>query len=877
MKRLSAIIVLLLCTVIARSNNVQSISFKHLTTKDGLSSDSIMSIDIDEDGIIWFATGNGLNRYDGLDYTFLSPVIDPDTGKNKRFFCKKVICCRDLIYVGYSNMLYILDRKTFEFEKVMEAQIRGMALKGTEFFFSDQSTIYRMVDGGITEMAIIPEESGEIYSLCFSNDGRTLFAGTEKGHILTISEDGSVSFFADCHSQVCDIHASSTGDIFIGTIESGAYFFDLRNNRTKRLTHSLYDTNSISSNYVRCFCEDESGNIWIGTYTGLDRIEKGSWSISHYKPKNDRPDALSHASVWSIKMDNQGTLWIGTYYGGVNYFNPSFQIYSRFVSSDRRGEGLSSNLVSSIIEERPGKVWIGTEGGGLTLLDPGTGGTEWITVSELNIKEMSLDRTRGHLWIATHIGGVSLVETETGKVRMFPPLPCNDILNILQFSQDSLVVGTRDGVWITDSGLKVCRAILNADGSTISNPRRILYFRGRMYIINGPGKVLRHDMHTCITTESEVEDNDFRGFAQYGQALYLYNISKGLFLLDPETLEITRVRKMEKYSKIRSLVRSSLSGKLVVGLENGIVLYDPEESVVEHFGHNEGFPESTLREDALHCTEDGTIYIGTTDGLLMVNERDLSIKGRPYTMYFVSSQSPERDARILRFSSTNHIPVSAGRPQYRLDGTDWTECESPSEIILKGLSPGHHTLELRCVLRDTRLEDSMCTKCSTEFDIPRPWYGTLAAIIIYILAAISLATHIALKIRRKIIERKDELAKLNDASRKIEEEFMRKVCRIIEDHIGDPGLNVPFLAKELAVSRTNLYERAKKFSGESPSGMIQSMRLEKARELLAASPDMNITEISESVGFSSQKYLSKCFKARYGISPLAYRKSVRRQ
>ena len=53
---------------------------------------------------------------------------------------------------------------------------------------------------------------------------------------------------------------------------------------------------------------------------------------------------------------------------------------------------------------------------------------------------------------------------------------------------------------------------------------------------------------------------------------------------------------------------------------------------------------------------------------------------------------------------------------------------------------------------------------------------------------------------------------------------------------------------------------------------ILTIRLKKGALMLRNNPELNITEISDKIGFSSSRYFSKCFKDVYHVSPLAYRK-----
>ncbi|WP_373834924.1 helix-turn-helix domain-containing protein, partial [Bacteroides heparinolyticus] len=51
-----------------------------------------------------------------------------------------------------------------------------------------------------------------------------------------------------------------------------------------------------------------------------------------------------------------------------------------------------------------------------------------------------------------------------------------------------------------------------------------------------------------------------------------------------------------------------------------------------------------------------------------------------------------------------------------------------------------------------------------------------------------------------------------------------------------------------------------------------TIRLKKGALMLRNNPELNVTEISDKIGFSSPRYFSKCFKEVYQVSPLAYRK-----
>ncbi len=104
-----------------------------------------------------------------------------------------------------------------------------------------------------------------------------------------------------------------------------------------------------------------------------------------------------------------------------------------------------------------------------------------------------------------------------------------------------------------------------------------------------------------------------------------------------------------------------------------------------------------------------------------------------------------------------------------------------------------------------------------------------------------------------------------------EQDFLRKLNELIETNIDKSLYTVEDLAKDLNISRVQLYRKVKAILGISVSDHINNIRLEKSKELLLNS-NQNISEIAYSVGFSSPNYFSTSFKNKYGISPKEFKK-----
>lgn len=104
-----------------------------------------------------------------------------------------------------------------------------------------------------------------------------------------------------------------------------------------------------------------------------------------------------------------------------------------------------------------------------------------------------------------------------------------------------------------------------------------------------------------------------------------------------------------------------------------------------------------------------------------------------------------------------------------------------------------------------------------------------------------------------------------------DELFVDKATKYVEKHLDDTDLSVEQMAEDIGMSRVQLYRRLVTVTGKTPSEFIRLIRLRHAEQLLTQS-QLTISEIAYKVGFSSQRYFSKCFKELYGYMPSQYKK-----
>lgn len=101
--------------------------------------------------------------------------------------------------------------------------------------------------------------------------------------------------------------------------------------------------------------------------------------------------------------------------------------------------------------------------------------------------------------------------------------------------------------------------------------------------------------------------------------------------------------------------------------------------------------------------------------------------------------------------------------------------------------------------------------------------------------------------------------------------FLDKVTKLVHDRMEHPEFDVDRLVHEVGMSRTKFFNRLKEVSGQTPSEFIKNIRLDEAARLLKEDPFLNVTEISDKVGFNSPQYFRKCFKEKYNLTPFEYK------
>jgi len=109
----------------------------------------------------------------------------------------------------------------------------------------------------------------------------------------------------------------------------------------------------------------------------------------------------------------------------------------------------------------------------------------------------------------------------------------------------------------------------------------------------------------------------------------------------------------------------------------------------------------------------------------------------------------------------------------------------------------------------------------------------------------------------------------------LDEQFIEKAIKCVEEHITDPDFSVEDLSHQLGISRAHFYKKVVALTGKSPLEFVRILRLQQAAQLLEKS-QLTVAEIAYKVGFNNPKYFARYFKDEYNVLPSVYASEKRR-
>ena len=239
----------------------------------------------------------------------------------------------------------------------------------------------------------------------------------------------------------------------------------------------------------------------------------------------------------------------------------------------------------------------------------------------------------------------------------------------------------------------------------------------------------------------------------------------------------------------------------------------------------------------------------------------------------------------LKLNLTTNEPLKAKNISfaYQVEGSNgWVELpQGVNSAYLNNIPVGQSVLLLKAT--DEYGKWSSDTTRIVLNHIPYWWQRTWVRVLFVLLGVgfvyllwilnkrIQLLSNLQ-KMRKRLSLNEVEIKQGHETQALKAEEDMKKIVELIEAHIADSDYNVQSLSEDMCMSRTNLYRRVHAMSGLSITEFIRDIRLKQAASILSKHPDISLTSVFTSVGFTTNSYFTKCFKNKFGMTPSEYAK-----
>ena len=368
----------------------------HLTSDDGLSQNRIYSILQDRRGFMWFATEDGLNRYDGNTFVVYKNNPDDPNTLSASLVQNLIEDGHGYLWIGTWGGLNKLDPTTerithYRYNPDNPNSISGDAIKS----IAQDSRGYLWVgtvDDGLNKL----DPATETFTR-YRNDSNGQFVGT----VNSIIED-------------------SHGDIwFVGT--RGLFHLSPQ---TGQITRPPATIDRLAADYIH---EDKAGNLWMLAYSPVARLVKYDRQAERFTeyPFGEGAVGIPNSTILD---DGQNGLWVASSQGLYHFDLQTEQFTDRFQHDETNPDSLSDNSVSSIYRDRAGVLWVGTENGGLNILDfrqgqfgsyrhrPGNPGS----LSPGVVSAIHQDRN-GILWVGFTLFALDRLDRKTGQITHYLP------------------------------------------------------------------------------------------------------------------------------------------------------------------------------------------------------------------------------------------------------------------------------------------------------------------------------------------------------------------------------------------------------------------------------------------------------------------------
>ncbi|WP_340677901.1 EAL domain-containing protein [Paraglaciecola sp.] len=528
--------------------------FENFSLAQGLSQSTVSDIIEDKRGFMWFATFNGLNRFDG--YEFKKYLHNAKQAKSlpDSFIKKLIIDSDNNLWVGTLTGLAKYNEQTDNFtvfnknnSELQNDDIYTLALDSEgkllvaddKHLYSYDSTLNKFTIRETQGISLPPE-----IKFIFSEKDKTWIGSMGHGIFILDNITNRLYNLKQENPWGITLTASHLFDLlkidqtyWLAT-NQGVYAF---NSQTQEL--KIFNTLSspaIVGDEARSLSQDHLGRLWIGTSTGISIYDRENNSIFSFNDKNNINFGLENGYLLKIFIDSKDTIWLGTFSGGIYKHNPKTAKIELFQKS-ANNKAIAGNIWG-IDQDSKGRIWLATQTNGLSVFDP----YDYSFKNHLeefthNIWDLLID-DQDRIWVASSGGLFIYSQNEAGQLTLISTLmPGKNIEKIKLLSDRVWITSHTNAIYyISPETLKFAEIELANSNLQYVDP---IYIdsNNNLWLFTNIGMML-YDLDSKQVNQLILNFDDsvrfFRAVIETNDGFWLSSLSHGILKLDKTTFKV---------------------------------------------------------------------------------------------------------------------------------------------------------------------------------------------------------------------------------------------------------------------------------------------------------------------------------------------------
>jgi ligand-binding sensor domain-containing protein/serine phosphatase RsbU (regulator of sigma subunit) len=681
------------------------ISFKNKTFKDGLAEKGVWTIYQDSYGNIWFGhLDGGISRFNGKRFESI-PI---NIMESKSIFS---ICENNkgqLWITSEGSGAICIKNPNAPINQIKYEHYKGKRLSDRVFgcFLLSDKKNYFITDAGVK--VFNPKENN------FDN----------------FNLGGMPRFF-----QITTIFEDHEHNLWFGTHHGGLYKYIAREKHFK-----IYDIrDGLSSNWITTITQDKNGAIWVGTWGGITKIDKGHLQIFNAQ------NGLFADNIYCIKPDAEGNILIGTAEHGLSVYKGDFRIFSQH-------DILPNPQVWSILQDSRHNIWFGTNSG-ITIYNPKAPKNRQFTI--YNGKDLTIpakvrflkEDNNQNIWIGTDDNSVYSFNLKTKKFKansdIYNNLPSNSMrITAMDIDHKGFIwLGALDRLLRYNPHTGDVTTYSQYDGLLGSEISAIYIDKKNTKYIGAHGKGLT--IFRDSLTQNSIKDTLLGNStptcinSNNSGIIYIGTDGQGLICYQDGIIKKKFRETDGLLSDIITLINFDKEGNIYVGTNRGLNKIDIKTNTIQTYTKRNGFTGIQANSNSSYKDAEGNLWFGTANGAVLFGPGNVSSStSEPFTQirrFRVNSEDRLiQDGIKLRYNENaiiiDYACICLTNPeavlyQVTLEGAEqnWQPVTRETSVRYSALPPNNYVFKVRA-RNSSGIWNSQ--PVSLSFKIRPPFYQT---------------------------------------------------------------------------------------------------------------------------------------------------------